>query len=452
MRTVRFLEPDYFFELRDACFKHLRKDDHLFLTLSGELSTFIRLNNAKIRQAGEVEQAYIGLNLVTKEGSGALKKATRSCSLSGEKQIDISRLNFLINELQTEVVNLPVDPFAVLPQTGKSSQTEKRGHLLPESDVISSLLKVPAALDLTGLYTSGLSIQAMANSAGLSHWFSTESFAFDYSLFTAKQKAVKGLLGGTEWNQNRYEKKLKEDAAKLSLLERPSKKLCPGEYRAYLAPHALNDFVGMFSWGAVSEASIQQGDSPLRKLRAGEQKLSPLFSLSEDFSGGEVPRFNEEGLLAPEKIEIISEGLLKQSLVSSRSALEYKLEANGATLSEGLRSFAVNAGSLEEDKVLQTLNEGLYLSNLHYLNWSDQPEGRITGMTRYACFWVKDGQLQEPIENLRFDDSIFRVLGSELQALTRQREIFPDVSTYDMRSLGHAKLPGAIISKMKFTL
>ena len=33
--------------------------------------------------------------------------------------------------------------------------------------------------------------------------------------------------------------------------------------------------------------------------------------------------------------------------------------------------------------------------NLHYLNWSDNIGGRITGMTRYACFWVENGEIKE---------------------------------------------------------
>jgi predicted Zn-dependent protease len=174
--------------------------------------------------------------------------------------------------------------------------------------------------------------------------------------------------------------------------------------------------------------------------------------LSEDFRGGEVPRFNDEGSLAPDVLEIISEGSLKNSLVSGRSSLEYKVPSNGAVESEMLRSPSLGGGNLEEKDILPSLHEGLYVSNLHYLNWSDQPEGRITGMTRYACFWVENAKLKQPIENLRFDDSIFRLFGTELADLTKKRLSIPDVSTYGSRSLGNTWVPGALISKMRFTL
>jgi predicted Zn-dependent protease len=57
------------------------------------------------------------------------------------------------------------------------------------------------------------------------------------------------------------------------------------------------------------------------------------------------------------------------------------------------------------------------------LNWSDQSGGRITGMTRYAFFWVENSEFIAPIENLRFDDSIYDFLGEKLEAFTDSREL-----------------------------
>ena len=37
------------------------------------------------------------------------------------------------------------------------------------------------------------------------------------------------------------------------------------------------------------------------------------------------------------------------------------------------------------------LDTGIYVNNLWYLNYSDRPAGRITGMTRFATLWVEEG-------------------------------------------------------------
>ena len=61
------------------------------------------------------------------------------------------------------------------------------------------------------------------------------------------------------------------------------------------------------------------------KLKNLEAKLSPCFSLSEDFSNVMIPRFNGMGEIAPEKLPLIVAGTLKNTLVSSRSEKEYKI-------------------------------------------------------------------------------------------------------------------------------
>jgi predicted Zn-dependent protease len=207
----------------------------------------------------------------------------------------------------------------------------------------------------------------------------------------------------------------------------------------------------MLSWEAISEASLQQGGSALAKLRDG-QTLSPLFSLRENFRSGSTHRFNELGEIAPLELPLINQGQLVNTLVSSRTAKEYGLVANGARHSEGLQSPEILPGQLPADQILSQLDTGLYLSNLHYLNWSDRSGGRITGMTRYACFWVEQGQIVAPIQDLRFDESLYNFWGSQLLALTDFQEFLPVIDTYERRGLGGALVPGMLVDGFTFTL
>jgi predicted Zn-dependent protease len=112
----------------------------------------------------------------------------------------------------------------------------------------------------------------------------------------------------------------------------------------------------------------------------------------------------------------------------------------------------MGTGNLAEADVLTRLGTGVYLSNLHYLNWSDMIGGRITGMTRYACFWVEDGEIVAPIENMRFDDSIYNFLGTNLEAVTDSVRINPEVETYDGRELNATVCPGILLKSFALTL
>jgi predicted Zn-dependent protease len=154
----------------------------------------------------------------------------------------------------------------------------------------------------------------------------------------------------------------------------------------------------------------------------------------------------------PERILLIGDGKLEQALVSPRSAKEYGLETNAANGGESPESLDMAAGGLEMREALAALDKGLYVSNLWYLNFSDRPAGRITGMTRFATFWVEGGRIVAPVTPMRFDDSIYRMLGENLLALTREREFLLDPSTYGERSTASARLPGALLRGLRFTL
>ena len=157
-------------------------------------------------------------------------------------------------------------------------------------------------------------------------------------------------------------------------------------------------------------------------------------------------------MAAPE-LTLIEKGILINSLVNSRTAKEYHKSANGANGSETLRSPEINPGNLAFEKILPSLDTGLYVSNLHYLNWSDRPSGRITGMTRYACFWVENGEIIAPIANLRFDESLYRFWSAEnLIDLTNFQEFIPEVGTYESRQLGGSLVPGMLVKNFTYTL
>ena len=61
----------------------------------------------------------------------------------------------------------------------------------------------------------------------------------------------------------------------LEFLGRPLRTLAPGQYRAYLAPAALEEIMGMLSWGGFSAQSIASKSSPLQKLYVGDQRVQP---------------------------------------------------------------------------------------------------------------------------------------------------------------------------------
>ncbi len=436
-----------FDQLCNSLFSQLAKDESLAISLQGESSLFNRINGAKIRQTGQVNDSDLSLDLVFNN-----RRATGSVTLTGEFEPDLEPVLDEIARLRREVKELPVDPFTVLPEGGQSSRTVLRGDLIDPEQGVEKLLVPMQGADISGILASGSIYRGNANSAGSKHWFSSDNFSLDYSLVNPQEKMVKATYAGSSWSQSDYEESLSLSIEKLQIMGQSSIKLEPGNYRTYIASAGVADLLNMFSWNGLSELSMQTGESAFLKMRNQGLQLSPLFSLAEDFSNGLVPRFNAQGEISAERIDLINRGQLKSCLVSSRSAKEYALESNFANEGEELRSAVMASGELPESMILQALGTGVYLSNLHYLNWSDVVGGRITGMTRYACFWVENGEITAPIENMRFDDSFYHFFGNNLEAVTAESHINPDVGTYGGRSLGMTQCPGILLSSFALTL
>ncbi len=427
-------------------FNELLADEALTISLSAEETLFTRLSKAKVRQITNLIQAFLDLTFV--KGNKTLSFTIPFRGVEEDVILAVKK----IRESRTWMEKLPEDPYLVRPAFYGVTKEENLHSLPKNEEMLNGILDYANHVDLAGVFSSGDVVRATINSVGQFHWFKTRNFYLDYSLYNEKQKAVKSLFAGNEWDANALRVNLKESEDKLKMMDRESKKIERGSYRVYLAPSAVSELLGTLSWGGVSMGEHKRGNGSLRDLWEGKKKMSPKFSLTEDFSLGMSPRFNEKGEVSPSVLPLIEKGEFKNFLTSTRTANEYKVESNMAADWEGLRSPVIATGTLARDQILKELGTGLYLSDLHYLNWSDRETARLTGMTRYACFWVENGEIKSPIQDLRFDESYYNLFGDSLVDLTNFAEISPSTGSYFQRDVGGTKTPGILVSDFKFTL
>ena len=213
----------------------------------------------------------------------------------------------------------------------------------------------------------------------------------------------------------------------------------------------MEEIAGLLCWGGFSGRALATQQSALARMQAGA-RLDPRVAVAEDTAGGVAPGFQGEGFARPDRVALIGEGALVGSLVSPRTAREFNLAENGANGAEMPESLSMQGGDLAAHDALAALDTGLAIGNLWYLNYSDRPNCRMTGMTRFATFWVENGKVVAPVNVLRFDDTLYRMLGENLEALTTETELLLDPNTYGGRMLTSATLPGALVREMAFTL
>jgi predicted Zn-dependent protease len=434
-----------FYELAARLERELASGESLLCNFSAERSDFVRFNQALVRQAGTVEQRYLNLRLVRER-----RQTAAAIALAGADD-DLALARTTLGRLREALRDLPADPWLLINEEPRSSESERRGALASANAVVEEVLGTAAGRDLVGIYAGGTIYRGFANSLGQRNWHETESFNFDWSFYRQADQAVKTSYAGFDWDARAFGAKVRAAGEQLELLALPRRTLEPGEYRAYLAPRALAEVLGLLCWGGFSARARETKQSPLLRMQEGAA-LSPKVTLTENIAGGIAPAFQAEGFVKPPAVTLIRKGEPADALVSPRSAKEYGLATNAANGGESPESLELAAGTLAERDVLAALGTGLYISNLWYLNFSDRPAGRITGMTRFATFWVEDGRIVAPVTPLRFDESIYRLLGEALVDLTAEPELLPDASTYGERQTSSVRLPGALVSALRFTL
>jgi predicted Zn-dependent protease len=441
---------DYFYSLSDVLFSKLEGDEQLLLGFSGEDSDFVRMNHNRIRQAGCTAQRTLSLDLIRGK-----RHAQASIELSGEQALDMAQLDITLKKLREQRELLPEDPYLAFAVEISNTEYHHDNASIDSHEAVEQLVQVAGNMDLVGLFANGTQYAGFANSMGQRNWHSSANFNLDWSCYLANEdgnsdKAVKSSYAGFDWQPDRLAAKMDSIKHQLSMLSRPSRSLEPGSYRAYLAPSAVNEIISMMSWGGFGLKSHRTKSTPLLQMVEQDRTLDTSISLREHHARGLAPIFTGSGFIKPDHVQLIRDGRYQDCLVSSRSAMEYDSETNADYEFPG--SLELAAGELSSDDILKQLDTGLYINNLWYLNFSDRNACQMTGMTRFACFWVEQGEIQAPVDVMRFDDSIYSLFGTNLLGLTREREMILDPGTYGQRSNHSIELPGMLVSALRLTL
>ena len=424
-----------------------RPGEVIISALSAEESDFIRFNKSRVRQATAVRQAGWKVSLIR-----GLKRLDARVSVAGSLAADRPALAALVGELRAALDEVPDDPFLLFETAPATSSIQRPAKLPDPAQVIDEVLAAGRGVDLVGFHASGPIWKGFASTLGVRHWHAVESFDFGWCLYHDRDKAVKTSYAGSAWESAAFEAKMRFAREQLARLGEAPRTLEPGAYRAYLAPAAMTELLDMMSWAGFGLKSRNTKQSALIRMVDQGARLSPLVTIRENTGEGIASAFQAEGFARPAEVRLVEAGSLAAPLVSPRSAREYGVSTNGANAGETPESLDLAPGTLAEAQALAALDTGIYVGNLWYLNFSDRSACRLTGMTRFASFWVEGGRIRAPLEVMRFDDTAYRLLGESLEALTRERDFLPDTDTYGERSTVSVRTPGALLKAFTLTL
>jgi PmbA protein len=232
------------------------------------------------------------------------------------------------------------------------------------------------------------------------------------------------------------------EAAEKAARTNGAKEIEPGAYRAVLESYALADLLSYFSYDSLGALGLLEERSYFAG-RLGEQAFDEKITLLDDSLDprGLPKAFDFEGS-PKQRVPLVENGVLRGVVWDRRTAKRAGGDARstGHAPPLGLQAYGPlpyalslaggDASSLDE--LVAAVDDGIYVTRLHYLGIVHPREGVITGMTRDGTFRIRDGKIAEPLFNLRFTVAVPDVL-ADVPALTRDVRLVNENDFYGER-------------------
>jgi PmbA protein len=251
-----------------------------------------------------------------------------------------------------------------------------------------------------------------------------------------------GYAEATSWKASELDPAaVAREAAEKAARTKGAVELEAGTHAAILEPYAFSELLWYFGFSSINGLACLENRSYFSG-RIGEKIFHESFTLVDDgLTARGLPKaFDFEG--APkQRVVIVENGVAKDVVWDRRTALRAGDDhrTTGHALSAPAQGFGPLPLNLEvagadatRDELIERVDEGIYVTRLHYLGVVDPREGIITGMTRDGTFRIEGGKVTRPLVNLRFTTS-FPKLVESLLGLGNDIELVNRSDFYDER-------------------
>jgi predicted Zn-dependent protease len=341
----------------------------------------------------------------------------------------------------------PADPgFAGLQEAAAvpdvEGYDEATAALTPEEQAEAAAEAIAAAdgLGLYGYYTSGVTEVAVASTAGQA----VSQAMTDASVLTlAASDEASGYAEATSWRASDLDPAaVAREAAEKARRTRGAAPIEPQTFRAVLEPYAISELLFYFAFTSLNALALLEGRSYLSG-RLGEKLFDESFTLwDEGLDPRNYPKsFDLEGV-PKQRVLIVEDGVARDVVWDRRTAKQAAdgHVSTGHALAPPEQAFGpipfnlsmAGGDAATTDELVERVEDGIYVTRLHYLGIVDPREGIITGMTRDGTFRIEGGKVTTPVVNLRFTTS-FPALAAGLLGLTKVVTLVNRSDFYDER-------------------
>ena len=230
----------------------------------------------------------------------------------------------------------------------------------------------------------------------------------------------------------------------------------PGEYEVILEPYAVSELLSFLGYLGFHALAVQEGRSFFCN-EFGKKLVDSKVTIYDDgldAEGLQIP-FDFEGI-PKQRVTFFEEGIAKGVTYDSFTGNREGKNSTGHGLiapnTEGpipINLF-MQGGESSLEEMVRSVRKGIYVTRFHYTNVVEPMKAVLTGMTRDGTFLIEEGEIKEPIKNLRFTESVLRAL-SRISAVSRERRICSEGTVYSRRFITGIVAPAIKVDGFNFS-
>jgi len=284
-----------------------------------------------------------------------------------------------------------------------------------------------ASVNAAGFHTARASANATATANGNRRYF--RSSRADLSVTARTPDGTgSGYYSGDHFDLNRLDARhIAMEAVNKAIKSRNPQPIDPGTYPVILEPQAVSDALS-FLTGAFDARQAEEGRSAFStkggKTRLGEAMFNERVNLYSDPMHPELPATpaTNEGIPAT-RLSLVKGGVVENFTYSRYWAQEKKRAASPGPVNYILES---TQAPVSMDDMIKGMKRGLLITRFWYVRMVDARTLVITGLTRDGLWWIENGQIKNPVRNLRFNQSVLAMLApGNVEAIGAPQRLAP---------------------------
>jgi len=364
-------------------------------------------------------------------------------------------INKAIDIAEKLIDNLPEDPdfVDVETDTTKNKEIKKLNNIVALSleRKIGIIKDIAAAADKLGFDIYGTFICNYqhsriinSNKIDKEQWNSPIYFEVK-AVQRTNQVTVLQTYGGESFDNFNLDRFISQLNQKMSFAHYEVTDVEPGQYDVILAPRCIAELM-LYLSGSMTARSYDQKSSCFEEKL--QQKVFPdNITITDNPNDTDIISFdyNHDGHIY-NQLSLIDKGVFKNFMCNNYYAHKTGLAKNGNSGA----CLVLRAGNASLDSMISSVKKGLYISSLHYMNFINQKETSVTGLTRDGTFLIENGKITKVVNNLRFTEKIIRIF-ENISDLENQSQTVPFSDNYEFFDISSAKAPHVLVKDFNIT-